>query len=90
MSLARIREQLNEGTSKFPLDGRGRYVQIMRQAGYVEDEDYAEGAREKEGYFCNTCQYFTAKFNSPTEYWCRKYLFPDRSFGCCDGWEKKE
>jgi hypothetical protein len=81
---------MNKSTSKFPLDGRGKYQQIMVDAGYVEDSDYAEAAMKRQGYFCNTCEYFKPKFNSPTDYWCGKYLFPDRNYGCCNGWERKK
>jgi hypothetical protein len=77
-------------SSSFPVDGRGKYEQIMRDAGYVEDKSYVKAAENKQGYFCNTCEYFKSKFNSPTDYWCNKYLFPDRKFGCCNGWEREK
>jgi len=62
----------------------------MVNIGYVEDGSYRKAAEAQIGYFCSTCEYFTTNFNSLTGYQCTKYLFPDRPYACCDGWEKKE
>lgn len=74
-----------ENTYSFDRIGRESYVEKMKDAGYVEIEAFSTADLTK-GYFCNTCEYLEKRNASPTGYWCRKFGFPDRPFGCCDGW----
>ncbi len=58
----------------------------MKHAGYVELPEFA-GHEDDKHYDCYSCEYFKAKEDSPTGYWCTKFNFPDKPHGCCDGWE---
>ena len=87
---------MNEGTSKYPSDGRGKYKEIMESSGYVEDPLFKERVLamikkdELVGYFCGGCEHMKPMFNSVTGYWCQRQLFPDQPWGCCDYYQKKD
>jgi hypothetical protein len=73
--------------SNFDPTNRQEYFTILREAGYVEIEDFADANLEK-GYWCNTCTYFrSVEPRSPTGSWCQKLAAPDRAFGCCNYWK---
>jgi len=61
----------------------------MVAVGYVEDGQFQDSDTNK-GYFCGSCEYFKPKFNSPTNFECDKWKFPDKNYGCCDYWERKK
>jgi hypothetical protein len=106
LSLARIREQMANprqqeqtdmfvyeddkgSTSSFNPAGRRKYQQIMAATGYVEDPSF-EKSDTKAGYFCGSCEYFLSNQNTATGYQCDKWKYPDRPWGCCNSYEKKE
>lgn len=73
-------------TYSFEQEGREKYTEKMKKSGYVEWENF-ENSDTKSGYFCDSCEYFEENPDSPTGMWCKKFKFPDKRFGCCDGWE---
>jgi len=106
MSLDRIREQManprqaettdlfvyedsNGSTSSFEPAGRRKFVTIMQRIGYVELPEYKE-TDPSTCYMCGSCEYFLSNQNTSTGYQCDKFKFPDRPFGCCNSYDKKE
>jgi hypothetical protein len=67
----------------------------MKAAGYMElpewadDEDVLRAIQAGVGFFCGTCEYMVKTKGSPTGYWCTKFGFPDRPWGCSNGYEWK-
>jgi hypothetical protein len=84
-----------DSTSFFDSSGREPYAEVMSEYGYVEMSGYVGdpgGSFDTaipNAYCCANCPYMVDDQRSPTGYWCKKYNFPDRPNGCCDGWEPK-
>jgi hypothetical protein len=82
-------------TSEFPVQDRTQFAPRMKNAGYVEipewgnDEDVLRAIQMGVGFSCGTCEYMVPAQASSTGYWCKKFSFPDRPYGCCDGYEWK-
>lgn len=68
----------------FDVKDREPYQRVMRNAGYVELEQFQA---HLDGFCCASCEYMRKMKTSPTEYWCKSKGFPDRPNGCCDAWE---
>ena len=73
----------------FDLQGREKYAEIYKQAGYVERPEFADATAEqlKVGHWCATCPYMKQTGASPTGYFCTEIKAPDRPYGCCDHWQ---
>ena len=88
-------------TSDFDASGRQKYVQLMTAIGLVGTnkakntlemlkDNFGDNPNKIGGYWCFNCEYFMAKYGSPTGYQCQKFLFPDNPWECCNGWQGKE
>lgn len=73
-------------TFQFDPAGREQYSGLMIDAGYVEFPGYPT----EKAYCCGNCPSMADDKASPTGYTCRKFQFPDKPFGCCDGWSPRE
>ena len=90
----------SQATYSFPPEGRELWAEKMKMVGYVEMAGYV-GAKTTDGnyvryaYCCANCPYMQVQVKgqpnvttpSPTGYWCKEFDFPDRPWGCCDGWK---
>jgi hypothetical protein len=88
-------------TSDFSPEGRQKYKMLMEAIGLVGTaqaektlamlrENFGDDPKKIGGYWCYNCEYFTDKPSSPTGHFCKQYLFPDKPFECCNGWEGLE
>ena len=73
------------------MDGRDKWASEMREYGYVEFPSYLTTSKN---YCCANCPYMIDNLPGgvPTNQgfkWCKKFDFPDRPEGCCDGWAPK-
>jgi hypothetical protein len=73
-------------TYSFAVDGRQPFLQKMISAGYVEMKAF-QGKASRVGYWCESCPWMKEDPQGLTGYWCAKFQFPDREYGCCGGWE---
>lgn len=85
---AAIQEFGGARTYMFDNKGREQFASKMVKAGYVELKNFANADLMK-GHWCATCPAMITAKQSPTGYACQKFKFPDRPFGCCDGWYPK-
>jgi hypothetical protein len=88
-------------TSDFDPTDRQKYATLMTAIGLVGTAqaektlemlktNFGNDPDKIGGYWCYNCEYFSDKANSPTGYFCKQFLFPDKPFECCNGWSSRE